>query len=144
RIAASAFVSSLGVGHQQLVEIAKALSKNSRILILDEPSAALTEKEVAILLDIVKDLRRRDVSCVYISHKLDEVFAISDRITVLRDGSTVCTLEAPKTDAKSVISHMVGRATGDLFPRRRSEVGESKLRVRNLTVAKEKGDSPAL
>jgi D-xylose transport system ATP-binding protein len=143
-IAASALVSSLGVGQQQLVEIAKALSKESRILILDEPSAALTEKEVAILLDIVKDLRRRDVSCVYISHKLDEVFAISDRITVLRDGSTVTTLEAAKCDARTVISHMVGRPIGDLFPRRRGQVGECKLRVRNLNVAKEKGEPAAL
>lgn len=143
-IAASALVSSLGVGQQQLVEIAKALSKKSRILILDEPSAALTEKEVAILLDIVMDLRSRDVSCIYISHKLDEVFAISDRITVLRDGATVTTLNAKETNASTVIAHMVGRSVGDLFPRRQSDVGDAKLTVRNLTVAPSKGESAAL
>lgn len=143
-IAASALVATLGVGQQQLVEIAKALSKKSKILILDEPSAALTEKEVAILLDIVMDLRSRGVSCVYISHKLDEVFAISDRITILRDGSTVTTLDAKKTNASTVIAHMVGRSVGDLFPRRRSEVGETKLHVKNLTVARERGEGAFL
>ncbi len=76
-------------GEKQLVEIVKALGKNSRILILDEPTAALAEHEVQILLDILRDLRARGIACIYISHKLDEVFAIADRITVLRDGATV-------------------------------------------------------
>ncbi|MGZ5020437.1 MAG: ATP-binding cassette domain-containing protein, partial [Chthoniobacterales bacterium] len=85
-------VAQLGVGQKQLVEIVKALGKNSQILILDEPTAALAEHEVLILLEILRDLRSRGISCVYISHKLDEVFAVCDRITVLRDGSSIVTL----------------------------------------------------
>jgi D-xylose transport system ATP-binding protein len=82
----AAKVSELGVGRQQLVEIAKATGKRSRILILDEPTAALTEQEVSILLDILRDLRKQGIACVYISHKLDEVFAIADRITSCATG----------------------------------------------------------
>src|ERR1700722_7315335 len=85
-------VRKLGVGQKQLVEIVKALAKNSRIPLLDEPAAALSETEFAVLLDILRDLRARGMACVYISHKLDEVFAISDRITILRDGPSVATL----------------------------------------------------
>jgi D-xylose transport system ATP-binding protein len=133
-VPAGAPVGTLGVGQQQLVEIAKALAKNSQVLILDEPSAALTEKEVVVLLDIIRDLRRRGVACVYISHKLDEVFAISDRITVLRDGSTITTLDAAQTDQKSVIAHMVGRSIDQLFPRRRGTPGDVLLQVKDLTV----------
>ena len=87
-------VRTLGVGQKQLVEIIKALAKDSKILILDEPTAALAEHEVLILLDILRDLRSRGIASVYISHKLDEVFGIADRITVLRDGSTVGTQNA--------------------------------------------------
>ena len=110
-------VGDLGVGQQQLVEIVKALAKNSKILILDEPTAALSESEVELLLDILRDLRTKGVTCVYISHKLDEVFAISDRITVLRDGASIATLEAANTDKAEIIKLMVGREIGDLFPR---------------------------
>src|SRR5204862_2073662 len=102
-------VAKLGVGQKQLVEIVKALSKNSRILILDEPTAALAEHEVLILLDILRDLRNRGITSIYISHKLDEVFAICDRITVLRDGSSVSTLETRQTNRIEVIKQMVGR-----------------------------------
>src|SRR5262249_9207329 len=90
-IDARAKVTTLGVGHQQLVEIAKALSQNARILVLDEPTSALTESEVETLFDILTKLRERGVAMVYISHKLDEIFRIGDRITVLRDGGTVMT-----------------------------------------------------
>ena len=111
-------VSHLGVGEKQLVEIVKALSKNSRILILDEPTAALAEHEVQILLAILRDLRAHGIACIYISHKLDEVFALADRITVLRDGATVFTSPASGTSKAEIIRHMVGREIGDLFPRR--------------------------
>ncbi len=134
-VPAGAPVGTLGVGQQQLVEIAKALAKKSRVLILDEPSAALTEKEVVVLLDIIRDLRQRGVACVYISHKLDEVFAICDRITVLRDGSTITTLETAATNQTSVIAHMVGRSIDQLFPRRRGTPGEVLLQVKDLTVS---------
>jgi len=95
----AARVGDLGTGLQQLVEIVKALAKKSRILILDEPTAALTEAEVEVLLEIIRGLRNEGVAAIYISHKLDEVFAISDRITVLRDGESIVTLETAQTNA---------------------------------------------
>jgi D-xylose transport system ATP-binding protein len=127
-------VAKLGVGQKQLVEIVKALSKNSRILILDEPTAALAEHEVLILLDILRDLRSRGIASIYISHKLDEVFAVCDRLTVLRDGSSVVTLEAGQTNKTEVIRHMVGREITDLFPRRTARPGASVLEVENVSV----------
>ena len=127
-------IADLGIGHRQLVEIAKALSKNSRVLILDEPTAALTETEVDVLLDILRDLRRRGIAMVYISHKLDEVFAIADRITVLRDGASVATFDAKEATRHDVIRLMVGRELNDLFPRRASHPGEVLLSVKDLTV----------
>jgi D-xylose transport system ATP-binding protein len=128
-------VRTLGVGQKQLVEIIKALAKDSKILILDEPTAALAEHEVLILLDILRDLRKRGIASIYISHKLDEVFSIADRITVLRDGTTVCTQQAADTSKNEVIRHMVGREIGDLFPRRSSQPGDIILQVDSLAVA---------
>jgi len=130
-----ALVRDLGVGRKQLVEIVKALSKDSKVLILDEPTAALAEHEVRVLLDIIRDLRARGIACIYISHKLDEVFAIADRITVLRDGATIATLAATATTKNEVIRHMVGREITDLFPRRAASIGAPVLTVKNLSVA---------
>src|SRR5438876_2537621 len=96
-------VINLGIGQQQLVEIAKALSQNARILVLDEPTAALTDAEVDTLFGILNDLRARGVAMIYISHKLDEVFRISDRITVLRDGQTIETSDTKQLDEPRVI-----------------------------------------
>ncbi|MGZ4984032.1 MAG: sugar ABC transporter ATP-binding protein, partial [Chthoniobacterales bacterium] len=127
-------VAQLGVGQKQLVEIVKALGKNSQILILDEPTAALAEHEVLILLEILRDLRSRGISCVYISHKLDEVFAVCDRITVLRDGSSIVTLAVRETSKREVIKHMVGREITDLFPRRAAKPGAATLEVEGLNV----------
>src|SRR5881398_305438 len=101
-------VRNLGIGQQQLVEIAKALSQNARIVVLDEPTAALTDAEVETLFGILNDLRARGVAMIYISHKLDEVFRISDRISVLRDGRTVGTNAARELDEGRVIAMMVG------------------------------------
>jgi D-xylose transport system ATP-binding protein len=128
-------VAKLGIGQKQLVEIVKALSKDSQILILDEPTAALAENEVLILLDILRDLRERGIASIYISHKLDEVFAICDRITVLRDGSSIITLEAKATSKGEIIKHMVGREISELFPRRPPTPGRTVLEVENLSVA---------
>jgi len=128
-------VSELGVGSQQLVEIAKALGKNARVLILDEPTAALAEHEVAILLNLLRDLRRRGIACIYISHKLDEVFAVADRITVLRDGASITTLPTPQTSRADVIRAMVGREITELFPRHASHPGEVLLAVENLSAS---------
>jgi D-xylose transport system ATP-binding protein len=127
-------VAKLGVGQKQLVEIVKALSKNSRILILDEPTAALAEHEVLILLKILRDLRSRGIASIYISHKLDEVFSICDRITVLRDGSSVTTLETAQTNKTEIIRHMVGREITEMFPRHPTKPGAPVLEVENVSV----------
>lgn len=127
-------VGSLGIGQQQLVEIAKALSKDARILVLDEPTAALTESEVETLFTILEKLKTRGVGIIYISHKLDEVFRLSDRITVLRDGRTVGTHATSDLTKERVISAMVGREVGEIFPKPDHEIGESALAVSELSV----------
>ncbi|MBA2334344.1 MAG: xylose ABC transporter ATP-binding protein [Blastocatellia bacterium] len=127
-------VGNLGIGQQQLVEIAKALSHNAKILVLDEPTAALTESEVEALFTILRDLKSRGVGMIYISHKLGEVFVMSDRITVLRDGQTVGTESTQDLDKDRVISLMVGREVGDIFPETTHEFGGNALEVRNLTA----------
>lgn len=130
----AARVRDLGIGAQQLVEILKALSKNSKILLLDEPTAALTEAEAGILLNIIRSLKNRGLTCVYISHKLDEIFAIADRITVLRDGESVATLDCRRAARNEIIRHMVGREIKDFFPRHGNRFGETLLRVEDLSV----------
>src|SRR5687767_4798394 len=120
-------VGNLGIGQQQLVEIAKALSQKASILVLDEPTAALTESEVETLFAILEKLKARGVGMIYISHKLDEVFAMSDRITVLRDGRTVGTESTLALDKDKVISLMVGREVGDIFPEMTHDFGETAL-----------------
>ncbi len=127
-------VGNLGIGQQQLVEIAKALSQDAKILVLDEPTAALTESEVETLFDILRDLKKRGVGMIYISHKLDEVFAMSDRITVLRDGKTVGTESTIALDKNKVIALMVGREVGDIFPETTHDFGEIALEVKNITA----------
>ena len=125
---------NLGIGQQQLVEIAKALSQDARILVLDEPTAALTDAEVEILFGILNRLRSRGVAMIYISHKLDEVFRISDRITVLRDGRTIDTSAARETDESKVIAKMVGREVDQIFPEPHHDRGEVVFEVRNVIV----------
>jgi D-xylose transport system ATP-binding protein len=127
-------VGNLGIGQQQLVEIAKALSQSAKILVLDEPTAALTESEVETLFTILRDLKARGVGMIYISHKLDEVFEMSDRITVLRDGKTIGTHQAKDLTKDKVIALMVGREVGDIFPTTSHEFGETALEVRNLSA----------
>ncbi len=161
-ISPEAPVHTLGIGQKQLVEIVRAMDKRSRVFVLDEPTAALTEQEVAVLLDHLRRLRAQGTACIYISHKLDEVFALADRITVLRDGASVVTLPRAEATVPLVIRHMVGRELGELFPPRpsfrdcgagftpatRSDGGDkprptaSILTVRNLTVASAK-DAPS-
>jgi len=149
-------VSALGIGQKQLIEIVRAMDKKSRVLVLDEPTAALTEQEVAVLLDHLRRLRAKGTTCIYISHKLDEVFAIADRITVLRDGASITTLAVQEATIPLVIKHMVGREITDLFPRKAgvthggptpssgggaapSGSAAPVLSVRNLSVAPARG-----
>ncbi len=127
-------IRSLGLGQQQLVEIAKALSHEARILVLDEPTAALTDAEVETLFGILNRLRDRGVGMIYISHKLNEVFRISDRITVLRDGRTVGTDQTADLDEAKVIARMVGREVGDIFPVVDHEHGDVVFTARKLSV----------
>src|SRR5438552_3014680 len=127
-------VVNLGIGQQQLVEIAKALSQDARILVLDEPTAALTDAEVGILFAIPNQLRVRGVAMIYISHKLDEVFRIGNRITVLRDGKTIGTDAARDLDEGRVIARMVGREVDQIFPEAKHDRGEVIFEARNITV----------
>jgi D-xylose transport system ATP-binding protein len=127
-------IGNLGIGKQQLVEIAKALSKNANILILDEPTAALTEQEVDILLSILREFKTRGVTCIYISHKLNEVFAIADTVTVLRDGQTVGTYPIQEINEDKVISLMVGRELKERYPRMQANPGDAVMRVRGYSV----------
>ena len=127
-------VKELGVGQQQMVEIAKALSKDARILVLDEPTAALTESDTQILLNFLKHLKAKGVSSIYISHRLEEVFQVADRVTVLRDGKSVATERVDRITKLQVIAHMVGREVKDLYPRPRDPTGAVVLGVRGLTL----------
>ena len=111
-------VYKLGIGQQQLVEIAKSLSRDARLLVLDEPTAALTESEVDILHRILKQLQDEGVACIYITHKLKEIFRIADRVTVLRDGKTVATQTISDCTEDKLISQMVGRELTTLYPDR--------------------------
>jgi rhamnose transport system ATP-binding protein len=126
-------VRGLSVGNQQRIEIAKALSQNARILIMDEPTAALTQHDVDQLFEIVRRLRGRGVAVIYISHRLEEVFLLADRVTVLRDGQVVGnTLEVTKTNQPELIRMMVGRTLDTLFPKEDARIGEPVLEVIDL------------
>lgn len=126
-------VGELGIGKQQLVEIAKALSQDARILVLDEPTAALTESEVATLFEILKKLLARGVGMIYISHKLDEVFEMSHKITVLRDGKTIATHKTAEISRNGIISEMVGREVGNIYPVAEHKAGETVFAVQGIT-----------
>lgn len=127
-------IKELGIGQQQMVEIAKALAKDARILILDEPTAALPEGDAQKLLEFLRGLRAKGVSSIYISHRLEEVFAISDRITVLRDGRSVATLSAAEATREKIIALMVGREVKDLYPRLKADPGDVLLSVSDWTL----------
>jgi rhamnose transport system ATP-binding protein len=132
-------VSSLSMPQQQLVEIARALGRAARILILDEPTASLSEREVGNLFRILRELRRQGLAIVYISHRIEEIFALADRVTVLRDGETVLTESIEQIDRASLsrraslIRMMVGREIEAVFPKREVAIGETILRVDNLS-----------
>jgi len=125
-------VGALTVGNRQRVEILRALSHDARILIMDEPTAALTESDVTRLFDVVRRLKRRGVGVVYISHRLDEIFAIADRVTVLRDGAFVGARAVAGTNAVELVQMMVGRRIDNLFPKTNAPIGAPVLEARNL------------
>src|SRR5712691_7085967 len=127
-------VKQLGIGQQQLVEIAKALAKKARILVLDEPTAALTEADTARLIRLLIGLRATGVACIYISHRLEEVFQFADRVTVLRDGKSVGGAPTAELTADRVIAMMVGREVGTLYPRPPHKPGVSLLKVEDWRV----------
>ena len=128
-------VMNYGGGHQQLVEIAKALNKNARLLILDEPSSSLTASEIAVLLDILRALKAKGVTCIYISHKLDEVAAICDTIVVIRDGKHIATTPMAQMNVERIIAQMVGREMSQLYPQRAqpAPIGEVLFEARHVT-----------
>ena len=127
-------VRELSVAHQQVVEIAKALTRNARILVLDEPTAVLAPAEAERLFELLGDLKRAGISIIYISHRLDEVFRLSDEITVMKDGEVVGTMKASETNTSEIISMMVGRELATLFPAREVTIGEEVLRVEHISV----------
>lgn len=130
-------IKNLGIGKQQLIEIAKALSKEVKLLILDEPTAALNEDDSENLFKLLRGLKKHGVTCIMISHKLKEVIEIADTVTVLRDGQTICTLDAHKGEVSEavLIKNMVGREINNIYPQRKREApGKVVLEVRNWTA----------
>ncbi len=127
-----ALVRHLGVGKMQMVEIAKALSENAKILILDEPTSALSEAETDKLMEILETLRSLGVTCIYITHKLEEFFRITDTVTVLRDGKTVTTQPTKDLTREKLVSYMVGREMTERFPKGNRKPGEVILQVEDL------------
>ena len=126
-------VSQLSVAQQQMTEIAKALSQNAQIIAMDEPTSALTEREVEHLFDIIRSLKSEGVAIIFVSHRLEEIFQIADRITVLRDGKYVGTKRIEETNRDEVITMMVGREIKEKIPKRPAKIGEEILRVEGLT-----------
>ena len=128
-------VGDLTVGKQQLIEIAKALTKHTDILILDEPTAALTESDVKILMNLLNDLREQGVTCIYISHKLGEVMELANSVTILRDGQTISTEPIEELSEDKIITKMVGRELTELFPYEQHFISEKNiLEVKNNSV----------
>ncbi|HAM80004.1 sugar ABC transporter ATP-binding protein [Ornithinibacillus bavariensis] len=123
----------LSVGKQQMIEIARALATNAELIIMDEPTAALTEREIASLFEVVTDLKRKGVAFVYISHRMEEIFQICDRITILRDGEYIGTENISDTSFEQVVKMMVGRELGERFPARKSKIGNIVFEVDNLS-----------
>ncbi len=145
RLNPAAIVRDLSVAEQQMVEIAKALSLNARIMIMDEPTSALTDTEVAALLDIIRGLRARGLGVIYISHRLEEVFAVCDRVTVLRDGQNAGDLPISEATPEKVVRLMVGRNLSDLFRKEESTIEPRPvLEVRGLGRTGSKRDASAI
>src|SRR5215218_7780813 len=133
KINSGRLVSSLSVAEQQRVEIAKALIIDARVVIMDEPTATLAEKEIEELFEVIRDLTSHDIAILYISHKLDEIFRIGNRATVMRDGKIVDTLPISELDEDKLVRLMVGRDIGNLYPKTEVEIGDVMLRAEGIT-----------
>lgn len=139
-ISADCLVGDLGVGKRQLIAIAKALTKNAKIIIFDEPTAALSESEADKLFEIIDGLKKQGVTCIYISHKLSEILKIADTITVIRDGRTIISSPKNELNENLIIKHMVGRDITEMYPYEKRKPGNVLFSVKNLTVKdKDKG-----
>ncbi|MCQ2508445.1 MAG: sugar ABC transporter ATP-binding protein [Dorea sp.] len=135
-IPVDAKMSELSIGQQQMIEICKALMVDAKVIIMDEPTAALTQSETAALFEVIESLRKRGVSIVYISHRMEEIFELCDRITILRDGTYIGTRMIKDVTMDDVVKMMIGREIGERFPARNVEIGETVLEVKNLTKEK--------
>ena len=135
-IPVDAVMSDLSVGQQQMIEICKALMVDAKVIIMDEPTAALTESETEGLFKVINQLREKGVSIVYISHRMEEIFALCDRITILRDGQYIDTKEIKDLTMDDVVQMMIGREIGERFPSRDSKIGDVVLKVEGLTSGK--------
>ena len=131
-----AVMSDLSVGQQQMVEICKALMADAKVLIMDEPTAALTQSETEILFQVINSLRKKGVSIVYISHRMEEIFELCDRITILRDGEYVGTRYIKDITMDDIVQMMIGREIGERYPKRDCKIGEEILRVEGLSHEK--------
>ena len=129
----AAVMSELSVGQQQMIEICKALMVDAKVIIMDEPTAALTQSETDALFKVIHSLRKKGVSMVYISHRMEEIFELCDRITVLRDGSYIGTEEIKDIDMNDIVKMMIGREIGERFPARDVKLGSEVLKVEKLT-----------
>ncbi|MDY4770968.1 MAG: sugar ABC transporter ATP-binding protein [Lachnospiraceae bacterium] len=129
----AAVMSELSVGQQQMIEICKALMVDAKVIIMDEPTAALTQSETDALFKVIHSLRKKGVSMVYISHRMEEIFELCDRITVLRDGSYIGTEEIKDIDMNDIVKMMIGREIGERFPARDVKLGKEVLKVEKLT-----------
>lgn len=123
---------NMSVSQRQMVEIAKAVSYNAKLIVLDEPTSSLTEREVRKLFSIVSDLRKKGISFVYISHKMDEIFEICDEVSVLRDGEMIMTKKTSDTNMNELISAMVGRSLDQRFPEVDNTPGDTVIKIENL------------
>ena len=137
----TAYVRDLGIAYQQIVEIVKAVAANSKILIMDEPTAPLTNKETEMLFQIIGKLRQREVTIIYISHRLDEIFRVCDRVSVMRDGKYICTEDTADISVHQLVAHMVGRELGEDYPVRTKPLGDVVLDVSDLHSARVNGVS---
>lgn len=126
-------IGKLSIAQKQLVEIAKAISRNNRIIVMDEPTAALNDRETNTLFEMIRRIKKKGVSIIYISHRLEEIFQVADRVMVLRDGNCVGVMDVKEATREGVIRLMVGRELGDMYPRRISEKGDVLFQVEGIS-----------